>query len=48
MNSLDKRPELKEMDVILGTRNVRIMYTRGLLRRVAQEIPKYKLELVGI
>jgi exonuclease III len=31
-----------------GTWNVRSMYRTGLLRAVAEEISKYKLDLVGV
>jgi hypothetical protein len=31
-----------------GTWNVRSMYTAGSLRAVAEDIAKYKLELVGV
>jgi hypothetical protein len=36
------------MDVRFGTWNVKSMYRAGSLRAVAEEIPKYKLDLVGV
>jgi hypothetical protein len=35
------------MDIRFGTWNVRSLYRAGLLMTVAEEISKYKLELVG-
>jgi exonuclease III len=46
-DSLDKRPKQKNMDMRFGTWNVRSMYRAGSLRAVAEEISKYKLDLVG-
>jgi hypothetical protein len=45
MDSLDKRPKQKKMDMRFGTWNVRSMFRAGSLR---EEISKYKLDLVGI
>jgi exonuclease III len=36
------------MDMRFGTWNVRSLYRAGLLMRVAKEISKYKLDLVGV
>jgi hypothetical protein len=36
------------MDMRFGTWNVRGMYRPGLLRAVAEEISKYKLDLLGV
>jgi hypothetical protein len=36
------------MDMRFGTWNVRSMYRAGSLRAVAEEISKYKLNLVGV
>jgi hypothetical protein len=36
------------MDMRFGTWNVRSMYRAGLLRTVAEEVSKYKLDLVGV
>jgi hypothetical protein len=46
--SLDKRPKLKKMDMGFGTWNVRTMYRAGSLMTAEEEIPKYKLDLVGV
>jgi hypothetical protein len=48
MNSLNKRPRLKTMDMRFGTWNVRSLYRAGSLRTVAEEISKYELDLVGV
>jgi hypothetical protein len=37
-----------KMDMTFGTWNVRSTYRAGLLRTVAEEILKYKLDLVGV
>jgi hypothetical protein len=36
------------MDMRFGTWNVRSMHRAGSLRAVAEEISKYKLDLVGV
>jgi exonuclease III len=36
------------MDLRFGTWNVRSMYRAGSLRTVAEEVSKYKLDLVGV
>jgi exonuclease III len=36
------------MDMRFGTWNVRSMYRAGSVRAVAEEISKYKLDLVGV
>jgi exonuclease III len=36
------------MDMRFGTWNVRSMYRAGSLRTVAEEVSKYKLDLVGV
>jgi hypothetical protein len=48
MDSLDKRPKLRKMDMRLGTWNVRNMYRAGSLRTVAEGISKYMSDLVGV
>jgi hypothetical protein len=48
MDSLDKLPELKKMDMRFGTWNVQCMYRSGSLRAVDKEILKYKLDLAGV
>jgi exonuclease III len=45
---LDKRPKQKKMDMRFGTWNVKSVYRAGFLRAVAEEISKYKLDLVGV
>jgi hypothetical protein len=47
-DSLDKRPRRKKIDMRFGTWNVRRMYNAGSLGAVAEEISKYKLDLVGV
>jgi hypothetical protein len=47
-DSLDNRPKQRKMDMIIGTWNVRSMYRAGSLRIVAEEVLKYKLDLVGV
>jgi hypothetical protein len=48
MDFLDKQRKRKKMDLRFGTWNVRSMYRTGSLRTVAEEISKYKLDLVGV
>jgi hypothetical protein len=36
------------MDVTVGTWTVRSLYKAGSLMTVAREMPKYKLDLVGV
>jgi hypothetical protein len=48
MNSVDKLPRQKKMDMRFGTWNIRSMYRAGLLRAMVQEISKYRLDLVGV
>jgi hypothetical protein len=48
MDSLDKQLKLKKEDMRFRTWNVRSLYRAGLLRTVAEEISKYKLDLVGV
>jgi hypothetical protein len=47
-DSLAKWPKQRKMDKRFGTWNVRSMYRAGSLRRVADEIWKCKLDLVGV
>jgi hypothetical protein len=44
----DKLPKRKKMDMRFGTWNVRSMYKAGSLRTVAEEVSKYKVDLVGV
>jgi hypothetical protein len=48
MDSFDKRPKRKKMDLRFGTWNIRSMYRAGSLRTVVEEVSKYKLDLVGV
>jgi exonuclease III len=48
MDSSDKRPKRKKMDMRFDTWNVRSLYRAGSLRAVTEEISKYKLDLVGV
>jgi hypothetical protein len=48
MDCLDKRPRRKKMDMRFSTWNVRSMYRAGSLWAAAEEIWKYKLDLVGV
>jgi hypothetical protein len=48
MDSLDKRPKQKKMEIKFSTWNVKSMYRAGSLRAVAEEISNYKLDLVGV
>jgi hypothetical protein len=41
-------PKRKKMDMRFGTWNAKGLYRAGSLRRVAEEISKYKLDLVGV
>jgi hypothetical protein len=45
---LDKQPKLKKMNMRFGTWNVRRLYRAGSLITVAEEISKYKLDLVRV
>jgi hypothetical protein len=46
--SLNKRPKLKKMDIRFGTWNERSLCRARSLMKVAKEISKYKLDLVGV
>jgi hypothetical protein len=48
MDSLDKRPERKKMDMRFGTGNVRSMYRAGSVRVVGEGTSKYEIDLVGV
>jgi hypothetical protein len=48
MNSVDKQPKLRRMDMRFGMWNVRNLYRAGLLMTIAKEISKYNLDLVGV
>jgi hypothetical protein len=47
-NFLDKRPKLWNVDMRLGTWNVRSLYRAGSLKTVSRELARYKLDLVGV
>jgi hypothetical protein len=48
MDSVNKGPKQKEMNMRFGAWNNRSMYRAGSLRTVVEEISKYKLDLVGV
>jgi hypothetical protein len=48
MDSLDKRPKIRKMDMRFGMWNIRSLYGTGSLMTVAKEISKCKLDLVGV
>jgi hypothetical protein len=48
MDSLDKRPKLKKMDMRFGTWNVRSLYRAVSSMALAKVISKYKLDLVRV
>jgi hypothetical protein len=45
---LDKRPELKKMDMRFGMWKVRSLYMAGSLITVAEALSKYKLGLMSV
>jgi hypothetical protein len=45
---LDEGPNRKKMDMRFGTWNVRSTYRAGSLTALAEEISKYKLDIVGV
>jgi hypothetical protein len=47
-DTLDKRSKRKKMNMKFGTCNVRSVYMARSLRAVAEEISKYRLDLVGV
>jgi hypothetical protein len=47
-DSLDNRPKLKKMGMRFGSWNVTSLYRAGSLATVAEEISKYKLDLMGV
>jgi hypothetical protein len=48
MDSLDKTPKRKNMDMRFGLWNVRILYRAGSLMTVSTELIRYKLDSVGV
>jgi hypothetical protein len=47
-DSLDKRPKQWNMDIRLGTWNVRSVYRAGSLVTVSKKLSKYRLDLVRV
>jgi hypothetical protein len=47
-DSLDKRPKRRNMDMRFGLWDVRSLYRAGFLLTVSRELPKYKLDLMGV
>jgi hypothetical protein len=48
MESLEKRPKLKKMDISLGMCNVGSLHRAGSLMRVVKGISKYNLDLGAV
>jgi hypothetical protein len=48
MDSLDKQPKLRNMDMRFGTWNVRSLCRVGSLLTISRELARYKLDLVGV
>jgi hypothetical protein len=48
MDSLDKRPKLRKMDIRFCMWNVRNRYRAGSLMTIVKEISRYKLDLMGV
>jgi hypothetical protein len=48
MDSLDKRPKRRNMDMRFRTWNVRSLYRTGSLVTVSKELSKCRLDLVGV
>jgi hypothetical protein len=48
MDSLDKRPKLRNMDMRFGTWNDRSLYRAASLMTGSRELARYKLDLVGV
>jgi hypothetical protein len=48
MDAVNKRPKLRKMDMRFGTWNVTSLYRAGSLIIVANEISKYKFDLVVV
>jgi hypothetical protein len=48
MDSLDKLPKQKKMDMRFGMWNVRSLCGAGSLISVAKELSKYRLDLMGV
>jgi hypothetical protein len=48
MDSLDKRPKRRNMNMRYGLWNVRRLYRAGSLMTVSRELARYKLDLVAV
>jgi hypothetical protein len=48
LDSLDKLPKLRKMDMKFGMWNIRSLHRAGSLMTVVKEIEEYKLDLVGV
>jgi hypothetical protein len=48
LDSFDKRPEIRKMDMRFGVCNVRSLHWAGSPMTVAKELSKYRLDLVGV
>jgi hypothetical protein len=48
MDSLDKRPKRRNMDMRFGTWNIRSLYKVGTRMTVSRELPRCRLDLVGV
>jgi exonuclease III len=48
MDSLDKRPKRRNMDMRFDTWNIRSLYRVGLLMTVLRELSRSRLDLVGV
>jgi hypothetical protein len=47
-DSLDKRPKRRNIDMRFRLRNIRNLYREGYLMTVSRELPRYKVDLVGV
>jgi hypothetical protein len=47
MDSLDKRPKRRNVDIRYGLRNISSFYRAGSLMTVSRELARYKLLSVG-
>jgi exonuclease III len=48
MDSLDKRPTLRKMDIRFGTWNVRSLFKASSFMTVVKEVSKYKSDLAEV
>jgi hypothetical protein len=47
-DSLDEKPNRRNMDMRFGLWNVKSLYRAGSLMTISRELSKYKLHLVGV